>query len=131
MPKRILDGASGKLRFRGKLMYCSFIFRHSPIAYARKMAINSSVHAYFDMLLLRSVFCIKRSVTLKKVLIPKAMHTALFKLWFVALVSLLRRAMNCGTRITGQLRRPTTSLHTWPITWGIKGCLCLFKYHSP
>ena len=43
----------------------------------------------------------------------------------------LRRAMNCGTRITGQLRQPTTSLHTWPITWDIKGCLCLFKHHSP
>ena len=27
----------------------------------------------------------------------------------------LRRAMNCGTRKTGQLRQPTTSLHTWPI----------------
>ena len=45
--------------------------------------------------------------------------------------SFLRRAMNCGTRITGQLRQPTTSLHTWPITWDIEGCLCLFKYHSP
>ena len=42
----------------------------------------------------------------------------------------LRRAMNSGTRITGQLRQPTTSLHTWPITWDIKGCLCLFKHHS-
>ena len=43
----------------------------------------------------------------------------------------LRRAMNCGTRrITGQLRQPTTSLHTWPVTWDIKGCLCLFKHHS-
>ena len=48
-----------------------------------------------------------------------------------ALVPFLRRAMNCGTRITGQLRQPTTSLHTWPITWDIKGCLCLFKHHSP
>ena len=38
----------------------------------------------------------------------------------------LRRAVNYGTRITGQLRQPTTSLHTWPITWDIKGCLCLF-----
>ena len=43
----------------------------------------------------------------------------------------LRRAMNCGTSITGQLRQPTTSFHTWPITWYIKGCLCLFKHHSP
>ena len=43
----------------------------------------------------------------------------------------LRTAMNCGTRITGQLRQPTTSLHTWPITWDIKGCLCLFKHHNP
>ena len=47
------------------------------------------------------------------------------------LVSFLQRAMNCGTRITGQLPQPTTSLHTWPITWDIKGCMCLFKYHSP
>ena len=38
--------------------------------------------------------------------------------------------MNSGTRITGQLGQPTTSLHTWPITWDIKGCLCLFKHHS-
>ena len=45
--------------------------------------------------------------------------------------SFLRRAMNCGTHITGQLRQPTTPLHTWPITWDIKGCLCLFKHHSP
>ena len=43
----------------------------------------------------------------------------------------LRRAMNSGTCITGQLRQPTTSLHTWPITWDIKGCLCLFKQNSP
>ena len=35
--------------------------------------------------------------------------------------------MNSGTRITGQLRQPTTSLHTWPIAQDIKGCLCLFK----
>ena len=36
----------------------------------------------------------------------------------------LRRAMNCGTRITGQLRQPSTSLHTWPGT--SKGvCVCL------
>ena len=27
----------------------------------------------------------------------------------------LRRPMNSGSRITGQLRQPTTSLHTWPI----------------
>ena len=40
--------------------------------------------------------------------------------------SYLRRAMNSGTRITGQLRQPTTSLHTWLITWDIKGCQCLF-----
>ena len=39
--------------------------------------------------------------------------------------------MNCGTRITGQLQQPTTSLHTWPNTWDIKGCLCLFKQHNP
>ena len=43
----------------------------------------------------------------------------------------LRRAMKNGTRITGQSRQPTTSLHTWLITWDIKGCLCLFKQHSP
>ena len=43
----------------------------------------------------------------------------------------LRRAMKSGTRITDQLRQPTTSLHTWPITWDIKECLCLFKHHSP
>ena len=49
----------------------------------------------------------------------------------VLFLSFVRRAMNSGTRITGQLRQPTTSLHTWPITWGIKGCLCLFKHHSP
>ena len=49
----------------------------------------------------------------------------------VTMWAFLRRAMNCGTCITGQLRQPTTSLHTWPITWGIKGCLCLFKHHSP
>ena len=37
----------------------------------------------------------------------------------------LRRAMKSGTRITGQLRQPTTSFHTWPITWDIKGvCVC-------
>ena len=36
----------------------------------------------------------------------------------------LRRAMNCGTCITGQLWQSTTSLHTWPITWDIKMCLC-------
>ena len=42
----------------------------------------------------------------------------------------LQRAMKSGTRITGQLRQPTTSLHTWPNTWDIKGCLCLFKHHS-
>ena len=28
-------------------------------------------------------------------------------------------------------RQPTTFLHTWSITWDIKGCLCLFKHHSP
>ena len=43
----------------------------------------------------------------------------------------LRRAMKSGTRITDQLRQPTTSLHTWLITWDIKGCLCSFKQHSP
>ena len=48
--------------------------------------------------------------------------------WYLAA---LRRAMKSGTRITGQLRQSTTSLHTWPITWDIKGCLCLFKHHSP
>ena len=47
------------------------------------------------------------------------------------LVAFLRRAMNSGTRITGQLRQPTISLYTWTITWDIKGCLCLFKHHSP
>ena len=30
-------------------------------------------------------------------------------------VAFLRRPMNRGTRITGQLQQPTTSLHTWPI----------------
>ena len=48
-----------------------------------------------------------------------------------SMTTFLRRAMNCGTRITGQLRQPNTSLHTWPITWDIKGCQCLFKHHSP
>ena len=47
------------------------------------------------------------------------------------LYAFLRRAMKSGTLITGQLRQPTTSLHTCPITWDIKGCLCLFKHHSP
>ena len=47
------------------------------------------------------------------------------------LKAFLRRAMKSGTRITGQLRQPTTSLHTWPITWDIKGCLYLFEHHSP
>ena len=31
------------------------------------------------------------------------------------LKSFLRRPMDSGTRITGQLRQPITSLHTWPI----------------
>ena len=42
----------------------------------------------------------------------------------------LQRAMNSGTRITGQLRQSTTSLHAWPITWDIRGCMCLFEQHS-
>ena len=35
------------------------------------------------------------------------------------------------TRTFGQVRQPTTSLHTWPITWDIEECLCLFKHHIP
>ena len=45
--------------------------------------------------------------------------------------SFLRSTMDSGTHITGQLRHSTTSLHTWPIIWDIKGCLYLFKHHSP
>ena len=44
---------------------------------------------------------------------------------YIPATAFLRRVMNCGTRITGQLWQPTISLHTWPITWDIKGCLCL------
>ena len=58
-------------------------------------------------------------------------HTWPLSLINQLLAPFLWRAMNCGTRITGQLRQPTTSLHTWTITWDIKGCLCLFKHHSP
>ena len=43
----------------------------------------------------------------------------------------LRKPMNYGTRITGQLQQPTTSLHTWPTTSDIAGCLCLFKHYRP
>ena len=39
--------------------------------------------------------------------------------------------MNYGTHKTGQLRQPTTSLHTWPIAWDIKGCLCLLNIIAP
>ena len=49
----------------------------------------------------------------------------------VNVFAFLRRAMKSSTRITGQLRQPTTSLNTWPITWDIKWCLCLFNHHSP
>ena len=55
-------------------------------------------------------------------------------IWIISFVisdAFLRSAMNCGTRITGWLRQPTTSLHTWPITRDIKACLCLFIRHSP
>ena len=51
--------------------------------------------------------------------------------WFRRCSPFLWRAMNSGTRIIGQLRQPTTYLHTWLITWDIIGCLCLFKQHSP
>ena len=35
--------------------------------------------------------------------------------------------MNSGIRITGQLRQPTTSLHTRPIT--LQQSMYLFKHH--
>ena len=38
----------------------------------------------------------------------------------------LRRALKFGTCVSGYLPQPTTSLHTCPITWDLKGYLYFF-----
>ena len=106
--KRALQEKALGLHFFGLLFWC--------MVWKRQIVLTSSTIFYW----IRSV-----SVPMKQ---PR-------RIWINGLYKFsragCRRTMNSGTRITGQLRQPTTSLHTWPVTWDIKGCLCLFKHHSP